>query len=160
MQGPQDFLQPAKTAPTNQPPVSSKDQNHNLFYAANGGQMLMSPQLNPGQISHQAPHQTYTMNQTTVDASNAAFAGFRRLLAELSTLCSLLPSSVGSIKYSFQIILDFGSVLRLLNTEILTFFEIIIMLKSNWSSLLLYLSKCANKCNILIWYVIYWYRLR
>ncbi|KAM3172479.1 hypothetical protein ACTXT7_014444 [Hymenolepis weldensis] len=93
MHGTQDLQQPVTTATSNLSSVTSKDQNSNLFYTSNGGQMLMGPpqQMNPSQLpNQQAPQQQHPqmyqqqqMNQTTVDASNAAFAGFRRLLAEL-----------------------------------------------------------------------------
>lgn len=83
MQGTQDFQQTASSVTTNAPAVPSKEQSANLFYASNGGQMIMTPQLSPTQHIQQPAHM-YPMNATATDANNAALAGFRRLLAELS----------------------------------------------------------------------------
>nr|CDS29635.1 dystrobrevin [Hymenolepis microstoma] len=93
MHGTQDLQQPVTTATSNLPSVPSKDQNPNLFHAPNDGHILMGPpkQMNQNQLkNHQALHQQHPlmyqqqqMNQIAVDSNNAAFAGFRRLLAEL-----------------------------------------------------------------------------
>ncbi|EUB57477.1 Dystrobrevin-1 [Echinococcus granulosus] len=82
MQGPQSFQQITTSVTASAPTVPSKEQSSNLFYASNGSQMLMAPQLSPTQHPQQPAHM-YPVNATAVDASNAALAGFRRLLAEL-----------------------------------------------------------------------------
>ncbi|VDK36156.1 unnamed protein product [Taenia asiatica] len=82
MQGPQEFQQTALSVTTNAPALPSKERNANLFYASNGGQILMTPQLSPTQHAQQPAHM-FPMNATATDANNAALAGFRRLLAEL-----------------------------------------------------------------------------
>ena len=89
MQSPKDFQQSAITSTTNAPPVPSNDQNSNLSYATNGGQLLLASQVNPSQHSQHLA-QMYSMNAApaATDVCNAAFVGFRRLLAELSKAIS------------------------------------------------------------------------
>ena len=82
MQSPQDFQQHNITSTANAPPIPTKEQHSNISYAPNGGQILLGPQTAPSQ--HIPQMGSMNPSSTATDASNAAFAGFRRLLAELS----------------------------------------------------------------------------
>ncbi len=83
MQGGQDFTQPSTTSAVGGQSIT-KDQAANMFYASNGTPMMTSPF---GQPMHPHHPQMFPVATTgAMDADNAAFAGFRRLLAELSKL--------------------------------------------------------------------------